>query len=294
MIKKVLQAWAVLAAFLVLVGCATVNCDPSLSNERATVPVRILLTFDDGPNGSADDNSTASILEALANNPVQKGIKAIFFLQTRSHGGGATALGHELMVREQAEGHVLSLHDGSTFGHRSHRNLNDEELEQSLSGGVADLNPIRGRPVTLVRPPYWAYDARTLAAYERYGLTMVLTDITANDGKTWGFKASPRRFIHMASEMEHMCERVDHHELVTVDGVIPIIVTFHDTNTYTAAHMKEYLQMIVDKAREAGFTLAPRPFYDEPLALERAAQARGSDVSARAGMVPWWWRWMLW
>ena len=236
----------------------------------------------------------ASMLDVLADNPTQKGIKAIFFLQTRSSDGGATQRGRALIVREHAEGHVLALHDGSPWGHRSHRNLNDAELEKSLRDGVADLNLVSGRAVTLVRPPYWAYDARTLAAYARHGLSVLLTDISANDGKDWGFKASPRRFIHMANEMWRVRDRIERNEIPVVDGVMPIVVTFHDTNDYTAVHMQEYLQMIVDQAQAAGLTLAARPFYDETSTLERAALARASAASRRADMVPWWWRWMQW
>ena len=259
-----------------------------------SAPVRFLLTFDDGPNGRAKNNPTEIILDALADNPTQKGIKAVFLLQTRSGDGGATRRGRALIVREHAEGHVIALHDGSPWGHRSHRNLNDAELETSLRDGVTDLKLVSGRAITLVRPPYWAYDARTLAAYARHGLSVLLTDISANDGKDWGFKASPRRFIHMANEMWRVRDRIERNEIPVVDGVMPIVVTFHDTNDYTAVHMQEYLQMIVDKAQAAGLTLAARPFYDEASTLERASLARASEVSRRAGMVPWWWRWMQW
>lgn len=293
-----LRVAALALTLLVSSGCA-VFIEPIFAPAPATLnaalpPVRFMLTFDDGPSGGETNNPTEIILDALADNPTQKGIKAIFFLQTRSSDGGLTARGRALILREQAVGHVLALHDGSPWGHRSHRNLNDRELEQSLRDGVADLNPVRGRAVTLVRPPYWAFDARTLAAYARYDLAVVLTDISANDGKDWGFKASPRRFIHMASEMRKVRARIERGEIGVVDGVIPIIVTFHDTNTYTAAHMQEYVQMIVDKARAAGLTPAAQPFYAEPLGLERAALIRASDLKGRAAMVPWWWRWIQW
>lgn len=257
-------------------------------------PVRFVLTFDDGPSGEKEDNSTGIILDALAENPTQKGIKAIFFLQTRSSDGGATERGRALLAREQTEGHVLALHNGSPLGHRSHRNLSDEALEQSLRDGVADLVPVAGRPISLVRPPYWAYDDRTLAAYARHGLEMLLTDISANDGKTWGFKASPRRYIHMASEMRKVGAKMRSGDLPVVDGVIPVVVTFHDTNGYTAGHMREYLEMLVDEARAQGIALALRPFYDEGPLLERAALARARDVTHRTDMTPWWWRWLQW
>lgn len=257
-------------------------------------PVRFVLTFDDGPDGRDKDNPTASILDTLADNPVQKNIKAIFFLQTRSKEGGATARGRALVEQEHAQGHVLALHDGSTLGHPNHRGLSDAVLEQSLNDGMADLTLVAGRPITLLRPPYWAYDERTLAAYARHDLAVLLTDISANDGKVWGYHGSPSRRRSMAGEMKKVRDRILRGEIPEVDGATPIVVTFHDTNDYTAAHMQEYLQMLVDEARKAGLTLAAPAFYEDGKTLERAALVRAHDVTHRADMVPGLWRWTHW
>jgi len=265
---------------------------PSLAAELP--PVRFALTFDDGPSGAERDNPTEIILDTLADNPTQKRIKAIFFAQTRSSDGGATPRGRALLSRECAEGHVVALHDGSSWGHRSHRNIEDAALEKSLADGVTDLAVLAHRPIALIRPPYWAFDARTLAAYRRHGLTMLLTDISANDGKDWGFKASPRRYIHMAAEMARLRTRLAADEIGLADGVAPIVVTFHDTNNYTADHLAEYLAMLVDKAKEAGLTVAQPPFYDDGETLERVALLRTRDASPPINMVPWWWRWIEW
>ncbi len=256
-------------------------------------PVRFVLAFDDGPSGDERDNPTEIVLDALADNPTQHGVKAIFFVLTRS-GGGTTARGRALLAREQRDGHLLALHDGSTRGHHSHRKLNDADLEATLRDGVADLRRVTGRPVTLLRPPYWSYDERTQAAYARHGLAMLLTDISANDGKTWGFHASPRRRSHMASALARMREKIMRGEITTVDGVTPIVVTFHDTNAYTAAHMPEYLQMLVEEARSAGIGLSDRPFYGDAAALERAALGRARELAGRSDGVPWPWRWIHW
>jgi peptidoglycan/xylan/chitin deacetylase (PgdA/CDA1 family) len=257
-------------------------------------PVRFILSFDDGPSGAQVENPTEAILNALASNPTQAGIKALFFVQTRISDAGASELGQALLAREDAEGHVLALHSGTSLGHLNHRELNDEVLEQSMRDGAADLLAVTRRPATLVRPPYWAYDDRTLAVYARNGLDMLLTDISANDGKTNGFKSSPRRFIHMASEMRKVREKIRNDEIPVVDGVIPVVLTFHDTNSYTAEHIFEYLQMIVDESREQGITLAAEPFYNNSRQLERAARVRAQDVEGRKEMTPWWWRWVLW
>lgn len=259
-----------------------------------SAPVRFVLTFDDGPDGREKDNPTGSILETLAENPIQKGIKAIFFVQTRSRNGGATARGRALLARSHAQGHILALHDGSSLGHPNHCQLSDAALEQSLRDGLADLMAIVGRPVTMLRPPYWAYDERTLAAYARHDLEILLTDISANDGKVWGYHGSPGRRNHMAGEMTHVQGRIQRGEIPDADGATPIVVTFHDTNDYTAEHMQEYLQMLVDEAHAAGLMLAARPFYDDGTTLERAALVRARDITHRADMVPGSWPWFRW
>jgi len=281
-VRKCLRQ-ATLAALWMAAPCV-------LADNTMPAPVRFALTFDDGPSADAQNNSTAIILDALAENPTQKGIKAIFFVLPRSNCGVATNRVRALLERERREGHVLALHDGSSV-HRSHSKLGDRQLEESLRDGVASLMSIVGRPVTLLRP-YWYYDQRTLAAYARHGLTMLLTDISANDGKTWGFHASPRRRSHMASELARVRQRMMRGEITAVEGVTPIVVAFHDTNDYTAAHMQEYLQMLVDEARAAGIALAARHFYDDGAALERAALARARDITHGPDMVPWPWRWI--
>jgi peptidoglycan/xylan/chitin deacetylase (PgdA/CDA1 family) len=271
--------------------------DISTSREAAVArlrPVRFLLTFDDGPYGQERNNPTERILDCLAANAMQNGVKAIFFVQTRSSDGGATERGRALMRREHADGHLLALHDGSAWGHRSHRNLDNAALEQSLFDGIADLLAITGRRVNLLRPPYWAYDTRTLEAYRRHGINALLTDASANDGKDWGFKASPRRRSHMASEIANVHARILREELPVVDGVIPVIVAFHDTNTYTADHMHEYLEIVMDAARATGLQVDAEPFYARSADLERAALVRAHDSVHRDDMVPWWWRVIHW
>ena len=281
-----------LGALAALLGATAARADEPAHSPLA--PARFILSFDDGPSDALEDNPTQTILDALASNPTQADIKAIFFVQTRTSDGGASERGQALLAREQAEGHLLALHSGTALGHRSHRGLDDDALDQSLHDGIADLQAVSERPATLVRPPYWAYDERTLSAYTRHGLAMLLTDISANDGKTWGFKASPRRFIHMASGMRKVLVRMRDEPMPVVDGVIPVVVTFHDTNRYTAEHLREYLQMIVDQAREQGIQVAPQPFYNDPVQLEHAARIRAQDEVGRAEMTPWWWRWMQW
>src|SRR5437868_5727213 len=118
---------------------------------------RFLMTFDDGPHVN-----TALILEQLAHNPVQQGIRAMFFVQTRNGEGGRSELGRFLLQREHAEGHVLGLHTG-TAGHVSHTSLSKHELAWSLRTGMEDMRLVTHERAMFVRPPYWRFNADTQA-----------------------------------------------------------------------------------------------------------------------------------
>ena len=263
-------------ALLLLCGCA----GPSLERVRALPPnahpARFLLTFDDGPSTWEPYNPTRAILAALAHNPVQPGIKAVFFLQTRDPRAGGSAAGRALMRREHAEGHVLGVHSGSPRGHIDHCLMSDAELERTLADAKRDIAAIAGRPPDLVRPPFWDYDARTLAAYRRLGLRMLLTDVSANDGVIYVFDVSFRRRSHIRDALAGLREKIAAGGLPVVGGVIPLVVAFHDTNTYTAHHMDEYLRILTEEAADVGLVLAPKPFFDDAGAIERAARARAA------------------
>ncbi len=289
--QKIFFAGAMLFFSLALSGCALILPSNIPISEPISHPVRFLLTFDDGPSSSNYMNSTESILKDLAHNPVQPGIKALFFVQTR----GATlhSPGRELLPREYAEGHLIGFHT-ATSGHNNHRFLSPEDFVASLENGIADIRNATGTAPTLVRPPYWSYDTRTFAAYQAHGLHMLLTDLSANDGKTWGFNGSPRRRINLHNQLAAMRAKMVAGSLPVVDGVVPIVVTFHDTNSYTARHMNEYLQILLDVAKELNIPVSDQAFYKDRSALERAALARtvkdGSEPVVLPGLWGWIWR----
>lgn len=286
-------------ALLLILCCSALLCAcasrtaPSLpvaGPNRGAHPIRYLLTFDDGPSASAYLNPTVSILEDLAHNPVQDGIKAIFFVQTRA--GGATALGRSILQREYSEGHLLGFHT-ATAGHFNHRRLNPVELAQSLGDGITDLTGIAGGAPKLVRPPFWNYDQRTFEAYQAHGLRVMLTDLSANDGQIWFINFSLRKRSNLRKQLAQVRAQMDAGAMPVVDGEIPVIVTFHDVNSYTARHMQEYLEILMDVARELGMPTAARPFYDDRAELERAALARTIDNASQVAQLPglwnWWW-----
>lgn len=259
---------------LSLAGCQSLLPAPEAPLPPISVASRFLLTFDDGPSIDREFNPTVSILEQLAQNKVQPNIKAIFFVQTRNHNGGGTAYGRQLLRREHAENHLIGVHSGSPRGHVSHVRMPAEELEQSLRDAAEDIKAITGEKPEFVRPPFWSFTPDTLALYERNGLNMLLSDVKAYDGVIRVFNISFRRRSNIRNELLRVREEVRQGQIPLVDGVAPIVVTFHDPNTFTASHMEEYLQILVEEAGQTGLPLSAKPFYDTPSELARAALRR--------------------
>ena len=292
--KPFLRATALLALALSLVGCigAPIELTPQTEQRlQNKAPIRFLLTFDDGPSASGYNNPSRSVVADLANNPVLPGIKAVFFLQTEAARSGGSSRGRKTMEREYAGGHILAFHTATGF-HTNHRWLNNAELQSTLAKGAADIAAITGKPPLLVRPPFWNYDRRTFAAYQRHGMQVLLTDLSANDGKIWGFNGSPRRRANLNRQLSVVRERIALGELPTVEGVIPVVVTFHDINRYTARHMQEYLQILLDSAQITGLKTAAQPFYTDRDTLERAALARTVKDASEEVHLPGVWNWV--
>jgi hypothetical protein len=80
------------------------------------------------------------------------------------------------------------------------------------------------------------------------------------------------------------------HEIPVVDGVRPVVVTFHDTNPFTARHTEEYLEILIASAGQAGLRLHDKPFYERADAIETAALARTvADGKAPPQRIPGFW-----
>ena len=152
--------------------------------------------------------------------------------------------------------------------------LSPQELEDSLTQAKADIAAIAVAAPRLVRPPYWSYDPDTLAAYERAGLSMLLTDVNARDGVVFGVNLVPAKRSLMRFQLERIKRELEEGRLPAVDGAAPLVVTFHDVNAQTASQLAEYLRFLVEDAAALGLTLAQPPFYDRREDLERAALLR--------------------
>ena len=280
--RRLLVSCCLVSALVSLDGCASVQVPAH--QERLEVKSRFLLTFDDGPDGRRSSNLTVHILEDLARNSVQQNLKAIFFVQTRNPDGGGSEYGRTLLQREYAEGHIVALHSGTERGHVSHIWMSSRELDESLRDGVEDIKRITGQNPLLVRPPYWWFNPDTLAHYERLGLHMILSDVKAYDGVNWGMHIFRRANIEW--QLTTIRERLALNRLPVVAGIVPIIVTFHDTNEFTAGHLEEYLRILVEEAWKAGLPMDDKPFYDDSTelmyaALQRAIPALRPEVNVR-------------
>ncbi|MDO9194666.1 MAG: polysaccharide deacetylase family protein [Undibacterium sp.] len=278
---------------LSIIALAAPSCEADEADDSATTPapIRFLISFDDGPSGADYANPTAQVLRTLAQNEVQAGIKAIFFTQTRAINGGGSINGKALLKREHDEGHLLAFHT-ATPRHSNHRYLTEEEFDLSLKNGIADITAITGTAPKLVRPPFWNYDGRTLAAYHKYGMQLLLTDLNANDGKIWGVNFSLTKRRNMLKQLTTMQARWQSASLQAVDGATPIIVTFHDINSYTAHHVEEYLHILLEVARELNMTVASKAFYDDRVEIERAALAKTVRDMEVKTLLPGFWNWL--
>lgn len=267
------------------------GCLAQTQLETPRAPIRFVITFDDGPSGAIKRNSTKRILDVLAQNPIQPGIKAIFFTQTRALRGGGTEAGRLMLRREQDEGHLLAFHT-ATPHHSNHRFLPPDQFELSLKHGIADLTDVSGAAPSLVRPPFWNYDARTLNEYHRNGLQMLLTDLSANDGKIWGVNWSWHKHSNLLKQLTLARQQWLQGNLPVVEGSTPIVVTFHDVNTYTARSIEVYLKILLQVAGELNMPVAEKPFYDNRAELERAALARVVVEVDSNLQLPGIWNWL--
>jgi peptidoglycan/xylan/chitin deacetylase (PgdA/CDA1 family) len=142
----------------------------------------IYLTFDDGPT----TKYTKRVLDLLD----RYDAKATFF----QVGDNATA--HPDLARSVVEhGHALGNH---TWSHRDMRKLTPRELNGQIARTSAALFGITGRPVTCLRPPFGAVNARVRKAIRHQKLDLKLWDIDPRDWKKPGSAAIAHRVVSRA------------------------------------------------------------------------------------------------
>ncbi|MFZ0139721.1 MAG: polysaccharide deacetylase family protein [Aeromicrobium sp.] len=142
----------------------------------------IYLTFDDGPT----TKYTKRVLGLLD----KYDAKATFF----QVGENATA-NPELARSVVERGHALGNH---TWSHRDMRKLKPGELNGQIARTSAALFGITGRPVTCLRPPFGAVNARVRKAIRHQKLDLKLWDIDPRDWKKPGSAAIAHRVVSRA------------------------------------------------------------------------------------------------
>ncbi len=258
-----------LVASVLLGGCHTATVQPAPALAQTC---RFLLTYDDGPSASRDYNPTLDILRQLDSNDIQPQIKALFFVQTRNQDGGGNEYGRAILRYQHAAGHVLGLHSGTERGHIRHTKMTSEELGRSLRNGRDDLRAITGINPAFIRPTFWGYNDQTQDQYTMHDLKMLLTDVNNRDGIRFNNLIGFRQ--RMRSELLRTRHAIERGALPLHRGHIPVVVTFHDLNTITAANMTEYLHVLIEEARTVDLPLADKPFYDDSADIVAAAALR--------------------
>jgi peptidoglycan/xylan/chitin deacetylase (PgdA/CDA1 family) len=278
--RHLVHATGLLCAGLLLAACRSLPA-PAVAPAApvSPLPVRFLLSFDDGPSGAGTGNTTEQILDTLAHNRWQPGIKAIFFVQTRHRLGGATEVGQRLLRRMHREGHLVSLHTASPRGHINHTQMPLAELDRTLDDGIEDIRRYSGDVPRFLRPPYWAYNAATVARYEAHGLTMLLDDVSLGDGKVHGYTSNPQARNRIRAHLRRSARQVGAGDLPALNGYIPLVVTMHDTNPTTARDLEGYLGMLIEEARAAGLRVDRTPFVAPGAEIVRVANLRGNHPS---------------
>ncbi len=173
------------------------------------------LTFDDGPS-----RNTARLLDLLA----QKGIRATFFVL-----GQQAERNPGLIGRILDEGHELGNH---SWSHPNLRLLSAGAQEEQIRRTDALLRAQGANPQWL-RPPYGAYDPRTIKLAQDLGLDLVLWSLDSLD-----WKARPEDYARLRSARG----------TTYPEGALRGIFLFHDTHLSTV----EDLPRIIANLRAGG------------------------------------------
>jgi peptidoglycan/xylan/chitin deacetylase (PgdA/CDA1 family) len=235
-------------------------------------PVRILLTFDDGPHSGSlgDDNRTEKVLDALKH----KRAKAAFFIQTHAPDRLASPNGFKIASRIHAEGHVLAIHTGGFVDHRCHkwRCAQPADMAGATNGLDADMirakgaiRKIVGTDPKYVRATYGYTDADCMEVYSRNRLKHIYWDLTSGDDRKAATAASVQ--AHLANELTRLAR-----------GGADLICLLHDINQVTAEHITDFIETIGASVRAIGqmpIFVADR--MEAELVMDRKSR-RGTDT----------------
>lgn len=239
------------------------------------------LTFDDGPS-----RFTPELLDALA----AYGVKATFFAL------GQNAVAYpEIVRRIVREGHEVGNH---SWSHPNLKRLSSDNVIWQIERTDQVLRELGATPLYL-RPPYGAFDERTVSATEKLGLSVILWSMDSYDWKrlpeNYARILSTRGTVYEDGELRGVFLFHDIHK-ATVDDLPRILENLRAGGCQKFVTVSEYMRGVLDpeppllmsrrqvepRASDPGYTLArgpaplarcSRPFGSAPLNLDDAQAA---------------------
>jgi peptidoglycan/xylan/chitin deacetylase (PgdA/CDA1 family) len=227
------------------------------------VPIKIALTFDDGPTSAASNNNTLDVINTLENNAVQSPIDSTFFVQTHVSNRGGHPGGISNMETALSKGHEIHIHTGSDIDHTRHTirvsqppyDANGDSIVNSLDGDNAlegDLirakvridNLQGGSTPTMVRPPHGDWNQAVLSTYADQGLTMKLWDLDSKDSLTGATTTTINTALSTGTPSAVAAS--------VANGSLTIVVLFHDVKSVTADNLALYMQTIKNAVAASG------------------------------------------
>ncbi len=239
-------------------------------------PVRILLTFDDGPHGDllGGNNRTEKVLDALRH----KRTKAAFFIQTHAPCRLASPNGSRMATRIHAEGHVLAIHTGSFIDHRCHKWRCTQPpdiigatngLDSDMIRAKAAIKTIVGIDPKFVRATYGYTDANCMEVYFQNRLKHVYWDLVSGDDSANATGGS-------------VCTRLAVETKRLATKALDLIYLLHDIRQVTAEQLTDFIDAIADSVHANGHMpifVADR--IEAELVLDRKSR-QGTDTPCPA------------
>ena len=223
---------------------------------RRSTPLRIALTFDDGPS-----EHTSALIDALE----QEAVPAAFFMI------GENARKNPELVRRVAESPGMEI-GSHTLTHPSLVRVSDEQIATELTASKDLLEQLTGQPVDLFRPPMGHRNAEVDRVAGTLGQAVIKWSLCS-----WDFRGDPpRRVAKMVTRSAKDGDIVLLHELPnTVEALVPMIHELKkkgfsfvgvgsllgavDPGTvYTGTAPRSFWRRLTDKIRGVRFDRAQR------------------------------------
>lgn len=224
---KAAWRWAVAAALAV---AALAYASPGL-----WPPEPVVLTIDDGPENTRDDQQILRILRAHH-------VHAIWFISCKNldPAEDPAAEEHRALLRQiVAAGHVVGNHG---YTHRDLSLVAPEALDHEIAGCSRLIEQVAGVTPRFFRPPFGKHAPAVLAAARKAGMTPMFWSANSFDSLFARFKTHPREYDRFVLD----------HPLLDAGNARPgDIVLMHDYPNSTRA-----LDGLLTRMRRRGLTFA--------------------------------------